>query len=384
VRRLLLLASTIVFLDSAFYAAITPILPQLADEFGLGKTGAGILVAAYPAGTLTGALPGGMIAARLGVRPTVLIGLSLMVVTSVAFAFGDSIAVLDVARFVQGVGSALSWAGAMGWLIGSAPPDRRGAMIGSAMGAAILGVLLGPVLGGAAHAFGRAAVFCGVAVAGLVLIAASLRIPGRRPGTMPRLRELAYAARDPKVALGMWLTTLPGLIFGTLQVLTPLRLAELGATATAIAGCFLGAAALEAFVSPYSGRVSDRRGRAAPAMFGLFAGVVTMLVIPWPASAAVLGVLIVIGSPGIGALWAPAMAMLSDGTEEHGLEPAFGFALVNIAWAVGEGVGAAGSARLADAAGSDAIPYLLLAGICAGSAVVLHRTRTEAASLARQ
>ena len=180
-RRLLILASTIVFLDSAFYAAITPILPQLAEEFGLGKTGAGILVAAYPAGTLVGALPGGLIAARLGVRPTVLIGLGLMVVTSVTFAFATSIVVLDVARFVQGLGSALSWAGAMGWLIGSAPADRRGEMIGSAMGAAIVGVLLGPLLGGAAHAFGRDVVFCGVALAGLAMIAASIRIPGRRP-----------------------------------------------------------------------------------------------------------------------------------------------------------------------------------------------------------
>jgi predicted MFS family arabinose efflux permease len=384
VRRLLILASTIVFLDSAFYAAITPILPQLADEFGLGKTGAGILVAAYPAGTLTGALPGGLIAARLGVRPTVLIGLALMVVTSVAFAFGTSVVVLDVARFVQGLGSALSWAGAMGWLIGAAPADRRGEMIGSAMGAAIVGVLLGPLLGGAAHAFGRDVVFCGVAVAGVFMMAASIRIPGRRPTNLPRLRDLATAARDPKVALGMWLTTVPGLLFGTLQVLAPLRLSELGATATAIAACFLGAAALEAVVSPLSGRLSDRLGRSAPALFGLCAGVVTMLLIPWPESALALGALIVIGSPGIGALWAPAMAMLSDGTEEHGLEPAFGFALVNVAWAVGEGAGAAGSARLADAAGSDAVPYLLLAAICAGSAFLLVRSRRPSASLARQ
>src|SRR4051794_16131832 len=276
-----------------------------------------------------------------------------MVVTSVAFAFGTSVIVLDIARFVQGVGSALSWAGAMGWLIPAAPPDRRGEMIGSAMGAAFIGVLLGPLLGGAAHALGRAVVFCGVAGAGLVLTAVSVRIPGRRPTNLPRLRDLAIAARDPKVALGMWLTTVPGLLFGTLQVLAPLRLAELGAGATAIAGCFLGAAALEAVVSPLSGRVSDRLGRSAPALFGLCAGVVMMLLLPWPETAWVLGALIVVGSPGIGALWAPAMAMLSDGTDAHGLEPAFGFALVNVAWAVGEGAGAAGSARLADAAGTD-------------------------------
>lgn len=378
-RRLLLLASAIVFLDSAFYAAITPILPQLADEFGLTKTGAGLLVAAYPAGTFAGALPSGLIAGRLGVRPTVLTGLALMTITSVAFAFGSSVLVLDIARFIQGLGSALSWAGAMGWLIGSSPSGRRGEMIGSAMGAAIVGVLLGPLLGGAAQAVGRDVVFCAVAAAGIVLMTVSARIPGREPGPMPRLRDLARAARDPRVALGMWLTTIPGLLFGTLHVLAPLRLAELGAGAAAIAGCFLGAAALEGVVSPIAGRASDRLGRRTPALAGLAAGAVVMALVPWPESTWVLAALIIVGSPGIGALWAPAMAMLSDGAELHGIEPTFAFALVNLAWAVGEGSGAAGSAKLSDAAGGDAAPYLLLAATCVVSALIVRRTRSPAA-----
>ena len=105
-RRLLLLASAIVFVDTTFYAAKTPLLPHFEHEFGLSKSAAGVLTAAYPAGTLVGALPGGYLAARAGVRATVLLGLSLMTVSSLAFAFADSIAVLDTARFVQGVGGA--------------------------------------------------------------------------------------------------------------------------------------------------------------------------------------------------------------------------------------------------------------------------------------
>ena len=86
-RKLLLLVSAVVLVDTSFYAAITPLLPDLTEEFGLSKTGAGVLAAAYPIGTFVGGLPGGWMAARVGVRPTVLAGLALMVLSSIAFAF---------------------------------------------------------------------------------------------------------------------------------------------------------------------------------------------------------------------------------------------------------------------------------------------------------
>ena len=168
-RRLLVLACAIVFVDTTFYAAITPLLPHFEDEFGLSKSAAGVLVAAYPAGTLVGAIPGGYLAARAGVRATVLLGLALMVVSSLAFAFADSIAVLDTARFVQGIGGAASWAGAMAWVAGAAPRERRGEMIGTAMGAAVAGALAGPAVGTLADAIGIAPTFCGVAVVGTLL-----------------------------------------------------------------------------------------------------------------------------------------------------------------------------------------------------------------------
>src|SRR5262245_63212471 len=145
-----------------FYAAITPILPELSDQFDLTKTGAGILAAAYPVGTFIGALPGGWMAARVGVKPTVLLGLCLLVTSSIAFAFADSIVVLDVARFVQGLGGAASWAGSFAWLIGAAPRERRGELIGTALAAAVAGALFGPVLGALADAVGQEAVFGGV------------------------------------------------------------------------------------------------------------------------------------------------------------------------------------------------------------------------------
>src|SRR3954451_24507365 len=101
-RRLLLLSCAIVLVDTMFYAAITPLLPHYVDELGLSKTGAGVLAGAYAAGTLLGALPGGLMAARIGVKRTVLFGLGCMVAASLAFAFGTSAGLLVAARFVQG------------------------------------------------------------------------------------------------------------------------------------------------------------------------------------------------------------------------------------------------------------------------------------------
>ncbi len=370
-RKLLLLVSAVVLVDTSFYAAITPLLPDLTDEFGLTKTGAGVLAAAYPIGTFVGGLPGGWMAARVGVRPTVLTGLALMVVSSVAVAFASSILVLDIARFVQGVGGAASWAGAMGWLAGAAPPSKRGQMIGSAMGAAIAGALLGPVIGVAADLAGFELVFCLIAAVGVGLMIWTLRTPAAKPLGDGSLRGLVNALGDGRVRTGLLLVTVPGLLFGTLSVLGPLRLDELGATTAAIGAIWLLAAGFEAIVSPLAGRFSDRRGPIAPLLGGLVGGAITFALLPWPADAVTLGVLIVVGSPVIGLLWAPAMSMLSDGAEGIGLEQGLAFGLMNLTWATGQSLGDIGGARLGEAAG-DEVAYLLLSAVCVAAFLVLR------------
>ena len=378
-RGLLLFVSVVVFADTALFAAITPILPDLAEEFSLSKSDAGILFGAYPAGVLLCAVPSGLMAARLGVRPTVVTGLVILALASLGVAFAGSELVLDLARFLQGFGSAASWAGAFGWLAGAAPRERRGELLGSALAAAIVGALLGPVLGAAAHAIGREALFTATAVGAVALIVWALRmVPAEAEGGT--VRSLWTASRDSRVRAAMWLVTLPGLLFGTMSVLVPLRLDALGAGAVVIGGAWVMAGTLEALVSPVIGRISDRRGRILPAMFGVAASGVMVALLPWPGVVWLLVVLVVFTAPAIGVLWAPAMALLSDGAEQHGIAQGLAFALMNLAWASGETVGAAGSARLADAT-EDAVPYLILAGVCVVTVLVLRRLERSPAAV---
>ena len=97
-RRLFVLVAAVVLVDTMFYAALTPLLPDYRDTLGLTKSAAGILSAAYAAGTLAASLPGGWLAARFGVKPTLLAGLTLLTLSSLAFAFADEYGVLVAAQ----------------------------------------------------------------------------------------------------------------------------------------------------------------------------------------------------------------------------------------------------------------------------------------------
>jgi MFS family permease len=373
-RRLLLLVGAIVLVDTMFFAALTPLLPHYVDKFDLGKAGAGVLQAMYPIGALVAGIPSGIAAARFGVRRTVMIGLTLLAITTVAFGLASSVWLLFLARFLQGVSSAFSWTGGLAWLVAAAPARQRGRLIGSAFGAAIAGALFGPVLGAIASFTGTAPAFGVVAGLAVVLAAAAASTPSTPPERPQPLRMLGDALRfDRRIQAGVWLCLLPALLFGTLSVLAPLRLSDLGWGAVAVGGTYLVSAGLEAAWAPVLGRISDEVGRFRPLQAALLSSAVVAALLPWPHNAWVLAFLVVCAGFAFGSFWTPAMSMVTDTAEQRGLDYGYAFALVNLAWAPGQAGGAAIGGALASAT-SDAVAYLCLAVLCLLTLVVTRRS----------
>ncbi len=370
-RRLVLVIGAVVFVDTMFYAAIAPLLPALAHSLRLSKLSAGVMTASYPIGTLLGSLPGGILAVRAGPKRTVYVGLVLLAGSTLAFGLLRDAAALDAARFVEGIGGACSWAGGLAWIVAEAPAGRRGAMIGAALGAAIGGALFGPVIGTIANAVGRGPAFSAVVVFSLALLVEARRLPLVHEASGQGLRHLLGAFSDRGVPTGMWLVALPAIASGMINVLGPLRLHRFGATAAAIGATFLAAAALEALISPAIGRLSDRRGRVLPLRFGLGCAAILLACFTLPASALLLAILIVLIAMTLGAFWAPAMAMLSDAAETRGLDQGLAAALMNLAWASGQILGAGAGGAVAKATG-DALPMALTAGLCAGTLLLVR------------
>lgn len=363
-KRLFALVGAMVLVETMFYAVLTPLLPYYVEHLGLTKASAGTLSAFYAFGTVAFAVPAGFLVARIGARRTVLAGVLLLSASSVAFGFGNDIAWLGGARFIQGAGGSCLWAGGLTWLVSSSPAARRGELIGAAVGIGIGGALLGPVIGGAATITSPELIFTTLAavIAGLGVVA--LMIPAPGPGRPDTMGDLIAAARaEPRLRAGIWFTVLPSILFGVFEVLAPLRLDVLGAGTLAIAVIFLICTAVEALMSPVFGRLADRRGPYPVARLGLAACIVMAVILPLPGSVVPYAIALVAACVAFGAPWVPASALLSAGADRQDLGQGIAFGLWNLAWGGGQAIGSAGGAGIAEVT-SDAVPYLLLAGLC--------------------
>jgi MFS family permease len=376
VRKLLFLTGAVVFVDTLFFAALTPLLPHYAQSLGLDKTGAGVLSAAYPAGAFLGAIPSGLVAGRLGVKPTTIVGLTLVGTCTILFGLADHAWQLDLARFAQGLASAFSWTGAFGWLVASAPANRRGRLIGNVFAAAVVGALFGPVIGGVASVAGIGWTFGAVGVASFGLVAWAALTPGEAGHERQSPVHLIRALGDRRILVAGWFVVLPALLFGVVGVLAPLRLAQLGFGAVAIGAVFLCSAAFEAVNNVVLGRTSDRHGPLPPIFAGLVASIVVAALLPWPDNRFLLAALVVAAGVAFGTFFTPGMTLLSNLAESRGLRFGYASALVNLAWAPGQTLGAAGGGALAHAT-HDAVPYLALAAICALTLLALWRSHSS-------
>ncbi len=369
-RRLVVFVGSVFAAESAFFAVVPPLVPQLVRDVHLTTTEVGILVAAYPAGVLLAAIPSMALVDRRGVSMATVVGICVLIASTLGFGWGTSPLLLDASRFVQGVGGAIAWAGALAWLTSTTPSARRGSVIGGAVGAALVGMIVGPSIGAIAVQVGRGPVFSGLAV---VLVLLLLARPASAPAASPRrgsVQALIKLLRSRRAAIGNGLLLVIGIVGGTLWSLVPLLVAHRMGGAGVIAAILAVSYLLAALMNVYLGRVSDRFGRLLPTLVGLAVAAAMLPVIPFLGPLYELFIVSVAAQSMISALWTPTAAMVSDGAEGTAAGQAVGVATMNAAWAAGGASGPVLAAWLADAAGFP-LPFAIAGGLCAASAAVV-------------
>ena len=368
-RRLILFTGGVFAVESGFYAVIPPLIPRLVSEAHLTTTQVGLLVAAYPAGVLLGAVPSIAMVDRFGVRNTTFVGFVLLIAATLGFGWGTGGIVLDAARLVQGFGGAVAWSGVLAWLTSSTSLSRRGSVIGGAVGAALIGMVLGPAMGAVAAHAGRGLVFSGLAV---LLAALAVSGPSGAPASIHSrgsVRALVSLIRNRRAAVGNGVLAVVGIVGGATWGLTPLLIVRLHGTAVTIAWILAGSYLLAALLNVAVGRISDRIGRLAPTLAGLVVAAVLLPTLPVFASLPLLVITSIVASTFVAGLWTPSAAMITDVADPGSRGQAVGVAAMNATWAAGGAAGAPLMAWLADSAGF-MLPFVLASALCAASAAL--------------
>ncbi len=127
---------------------IVPVLPLFAREFGVSATAIGLVVGVFGMGRILFNLPAGFLAQRFGRKAVMGTGLVLAAIG--AGLSGTSIGVPQLVgwRFLQGVGSALFVTSSFAYIADISTSQNRGRFMSLQQGSLLLGVDLGPTLGG--------------------------------------------------------------------------------------------------------------------------------------------------------------------------------------------------------------------------------------------
>ncbi len=144
---LVCVATAMLMLD---IAVVNTALPRIAHDLHSGLSGVQWVIDAYTLTLASVVLSAGSLSDRFGRRVIFAIGMGLFTVASLACALAGSMALLDGARAIQGIGAAMLFASSLAILADAFPgPAERAkafAVYGATIGASFA---LGPLMGGA-------------------------------------------------------------------------------------------------------------------------------------------------------------------------------------------------------------------------------------------
>jgi MFS family permease len=336
-RRITLAVGVSMFVDASLYLAVLPLLPRYVERFGLNTLEAAAILAAYPISVPFVSLACVVLVPRVGARRISLGSALLMTLATVIFAWAPSVAVLILARFVQGMASGSIWTASMSWVTDNAPPGGRGRESGIVMGMLSAGSVAGPGIGGLAAAAGSGFAFglvAAISAAGVIFTL--LAPPGRNvAGESDLVGSIRRGARQPATQAALAMAVIDLCAFGSIDLLVPLHLGATGRSVTVIAAALALGALLGAAVGPIGGRLVDRVGPAAVGLPIAGAVLVAPVILAFTPADSVQLALLVIGGPLFTVVGAAMFPLSALGADAAGVSHVTVMGLMGAVWAGG-------------------------------------------------
>jgi DHA1 family multidrug resistance protein-like MFS transporter len=327
-RKLLAISVTV----ALGYGLVVPILPNFARSFDVSLAAVGLVFFVFGLTRFLFGLVGGLVVDRFGDRFSVMAGLLIVAASSYASGLAASFPQLVAARGFGGAGSAFFIAGLMNRIIRTIEPEAMGRATGQFRSSFLVGISVGPLLGGIlAKYFGDAATFhvygTGLLLAAVIayFVMAGQAVDRTAPRSSPleSLRKAAPLLRDRRYVLALAATFVGWWVLaGPAQTIGPVFAAEeLDFSKFAIGAAVTLLSIGEVLVLFAAGSAADRLGRKAVLVPSLVVTAVAVALVgqieqmPW----AYFPLMVAAGA-GVAAGSTAAGGLLADSIRGHGAQ----------------------------------------------------------------
>jgi MFS family permease len=159
------------FLNAFTGSAMNVSIPTIGADFHAAAADLGWIVTAYNMCTVALLLPFGRLGDLTNRRTMFVTGLAVLTLVAEAAAWAPNLGVLVATRVVQGIGASCLFATGQALMVAAVPPARRGRAIGLATASVYIGLSTGPVAGGLlTHHLGWRSVFHVIAAVGVLTV----------------------------------------------------------------------------------------------------------------------------------------------------------------------------------------------------------------------
>jgi DHA1 family multidrug resistance protein-like MFS transporter len=326
--------SVVTFLVLLGLSMVAPILPSYAESFQVSYALVGFVISSFAITRMILDIPAGLLSKKHDKKKIMILGLALIVISSVMAALAPSYVVLVIARMIEGSGSALYVTSATVFLAQISGKEKRGQWMSLYSGMLLLGSIFGPTFGGViASAFDIRAPFFAYALAAGLGVIPTL--------TLPKVENSEYASKDDEKKSNMrdmWqVLTYPSFLLATFatfalffirtgvrSTLVPLFAANnLGLDPSFIGGILTVAGITTAATMIPMGGLSDRIGRRNPLVLCLLLSALITVWIPFSNNLIDLTINMAIYGAIIG-LSGPIAAFITDVSPQNKLEVSMG------------------------------------------------------------
>ena len=263
------------FFVAVGFGIIAPTLPLFARSFGVNNAAVGSILSAFAFARFGSGLISGKLVDKFGERLVYSSGVGLVAISSAAAAAAQSYSQLLIFRAAGGLGSSMFSVAAGSILLRATSDLQRGRAQSLYNGSFLLGMMGGPVIGGALSAFSLRAPLAIYAVllsisgvSGAFLLRNSkLAAKPMSKAEKTSLKE-AFALKPYRMALAISFAS-GFILFGMGRSIVPLFMVEEMSVSTTYMGAgFTVASVANGLLLLRAGRLSDQRGRRYVAMIG--------------------------------------------------------------------------------------------------------------------